>query len=207
MGMVCLKGNRRMFPRFEESKSPLHQEAPVAIYVLVDPRDETVRYVGKATNFARRKEEHLSGDLALEKNKKLRAWKQELRALGAEPFMRIVERTFQSRWEKAERGWIKFYRAQGTIYNVQPGGLVRAVMRGGKFLQWEPAPHHGATAPRIVSKRKKKKGPPKKKVKQLDQTTGVCREVVVTRADAQPQPKKRKKSRRGRDYFWKKLGN
>jgi predicted GIY-YIG superfamily endonuclease len=85
----------------------------IAIYVLIDPRDNTVRYVGKSNDPERRLAEHASSSMP---------WAVELRSLGLSMVMRIVDRASLQEWERAEQYWIAFYSRHGRILNTEVGG-------------------------------------------------------------------------------------
>jgi hypothetical protein len=85
----------------------------IAIYVLTDPRDNTVRYVGKSNDPERRLTEHAKSSTP---------WMVELRAAGLSPVMRIVDRASLQEWERAEQYWIAFYSRHGRLLNTEVGG-------------------------------------------------------------------------------------
>lgn len=85
----------------------------IAIYVLTDPRDNTVRYVGKSNDPARRLTEHEASNLP---------WLAELRNAGLAPVMRIMDRASLEEWERAEQYWIAFYSRHGKLLNTEVGG-------------------------------------------------------------------------------------
>lgn len=85
----------------------------IAIYVLTDPRDNTVRYVGKSNDPARRLTEHTASNLP---------WIVELRSAGLAPVMRVMDRASLEEWERAEQYWIAFYSRNGKLLNTEVGG-------------------------------------------------------------------------------------
>ncbi len=96
-----------------------------AIYVLVDPRDRTVRYVGKTT-MPRVRFYHHTKRKRPEKhhNSALRAWIKRLGRKRLQPRMYVIETVsdIEHSWTVAERGWIHYYRSQGHIFNIEDGG-------------------------------------------------------------------------------------
>jgi hypothetical protein len=88
----------------------------VWIYCLVDPRDRTVRYVGGSRAPRKRFEWHCRHQC----NHAMRAWFEELRKDESKPWLKILGVTEDPR--ASERSWIAFFRSQGSIYNVLPGG-------------------------------------------------------------------------------------
>lgn len=109
------------FPRFDTSfpHSPGFYQASLNnkyyIYVLVDCSDDTVRYVGKTNDLARRLVEHRKG-LSFH-NYALHNWK-----IAAKFKLIVVDRAAEQNWQQAERAWIKYYRRKGRIYNIHKGG-------------------------------------------------------------------------------------
>lgn len=93
----------------------------VAIYVLVDPRDDTVRYVGQTRDPHRRAEQHRKNENR-KSNKELWAWKAELKAQGLAPKLEVVDWVKTLRWEEAETYWIHHVASFGRTYNIAIGG-------------------------------------------------------------------------------------
>lgn len=79
------------------------------IYVLIDPRDNAVRYVGKTLRPLNRLREHISSS----KNPYMRQWIAELRKEGLSPICKFIERT-SVYWNERERFWIAHYLSQGA---------------------------------------------------------------------------------------------
>lgn len=96
-------------------------DGPHSVYALVDPQDETVRYVGYTS---RPIEERLSGHLLKPTNRAMRNWIRGLRALGQLLSIRLLIAVTED-WEAAEQGWIAWFRQRGNLYNIDPGGIVR----------------------------------------------------------------------------------
>ena len=85
------------------------------VYVLLDPRDQTVRYVGKCQNPRSRLSDHMS---ARSKGGGSRyEWTQELKRLGLQTKMRILEKVTLVQSRIAERKWIEFYEKRGSLLN------------------------------------------------------------------------------------------
>lgn len=68
----------------------------VWVYLLIDPRDQHIRYAGQAAHPKSRLRAHISAP----GNPGLSAWIQELNAAGLEPIMQIVGkiRTYTGHW-------------------------------------------------------------------------------------------------------------
>jgi len=91
--------------------------ATTSIYELHDPRDWSIRYVGKANNPERR---HLK---SRSHNAGLQRFISELRALGLKPRVTILQTCSQDQWQNWERFWITTVKAAGEkLLNLHPGG-------------------------------------------------------------------------------------
>lgn len=83
-----------------------------SVYVLLDPRDVAVRYVGKTTHPDRRLREHLScKDLG---NPGKNTWIRELLDLALEPLLQIVETGLGDTAHVTEAQWIDKCTADGA---------------------------------------------------------------------------------------------
>lgn len=90
------------------------------IYALIDPRDDRIRYVGKASNIKRRFSQHCS--IQREKNHRAN-WLTKLRSLELEPTLKIIEECGGSNWSERETYWIRYYRELGCdLVNATGGG-------------------------------------------------------------------------------------
>lgn len=93
----------------------------VAIYGLYDPRDGTLRYIGRSVNPRTRLRDHVT---LSDKNGYYRArWLNKLRRLRLQPEMRILAWVSVDHWCEAERHYIAHARAQGCrLTNGSNGG-------------------------------------------------------------------------------------
>lgn len=92
----------------------------IFIYLLRDPRDNQIRYVGKTDDPQTRYNNHLN-----EKSRCARVqWIRELRSLGLQPTLDIVEELADDDiWEDREILWIRHYRDMGcNLTNGTDGG-------------------------------------------------------------------------------------
>jgi hypothetical protein len=94
------------------------------IYVLIDPRDETVNYVGQTVCPGRRREEH-AGRSRYRRgtNFSLNKWKDDLKEHGLEPRLVVVEIMNRDKMDAREASWIAYYRMLGDIFNILPGAV------------------------------------------------------------------------------------
>jgi hypothetical protein len=93
---------------------------PWTIYGLLDPRDESVRYVGFSTNLSYRYKHHvthLNGTRT-----PLRDWMRELRAVGVKPLLQILEVSSGINWAEREAYWISVHASTGLLLNLSLGG-------------------------------------------------------------------------------------
>lgn len=91
------------------------------IYLLRDPRNGDVRYVGKtAQSLAERLMKHLSDK---RKNPHKQAWLNQLRSEGLVPIIEPIVSADEKSWAALERWWIRLYNsiAPGLV-NVTDGG-------------------------------------------------------------------------------------
>jgi predicted GIY-YIG superfamily endonuclease len=82
------------------------------IYALIDPRDETIRYIGRTIRTKRRLQQHLQ-EIG---NKKKSRWLKELKKLGITPRMEILERLDCKAIdaERREAEWIQHLVSEGA---------------------------------------------------------------------------------------------
>lgn len=88
---------------------------PEHVYTLSDPRDKSVRYIGRTVDVEHRYYQHIAttrGD-----NPEKEAWILELRNLDLKPIMTVIETVNHEDRppaRKRERHWILFYQARGA---------------------------------------------------------------------------------------------
>lgn len=92
----------------------------IRIYVLSDPRNEDIRYVGKTKQAI---EKRLKQHLRDRNNNRRTNWIKSLRKVGVSPTILLIENTDEQNWEIRERYWIKYYRSLGyDLTNLTDGG-------------------------------------------------------------------------------------
>jgi hypothetical protein len=88
------------------------------IYALVDPRNNRIRYIGKAIDIYKRLSQHLREKSDTRKGR----WIKSLLASGHKPTLVILEEV-EGNWEDAERKWIFLFRESGAeLCNHTDGG-------------------------------------------------------------------------------------
>lgn len=88
-----------------------------SIYEIIDPRDNSVFYVGASKNPDRRYKQHLKGDSNQEKTARI----QDLQKIHLLPVMNIIE-TVKGTWEarNREKYWISVRIEQGHPLTNKP---------------------------------------------------------------------------------------
>jgi hypothetical protein len=95
--------------------------AHVEIYGLFDPRDGSLRYIGKANCAAKRFRSHLRD--SRRRKTPLYAWVRKLAGGGLLPVLRVVLTCDRSEWQMWERRLIAAARETGdSLLNVAAGG-------------------------------------------------------------------------------------
>lgn len=115
------------------------------IYILQEPDDNSVRYVGKSNNPKRRLQAHLSNKD--KNNSYVNNWIKSLKAKGIKPIMSIIDET-EDDWQSLEMYWIEQFKVWGfNLTNCTKGGegaygaghwnnvSVSAYTRDGKFIK------------------------------------------------------------------------
>lgn len=94
-----------------------------AIYALVDPRDDRVRYIGKANEPLRRLHLHVHPINLRGRNHK-QQWIKSLIAVGLRPRLHVICWVPLEHWQEAERFWIAWWRRNypGDLTNHCDGG-------------------------------------------------------------------------------------
>ena len=94
-------------------------ERTTYIYALHDPRDWSIRYVGKANNPASRLKMHIGSHSVVRMQKFIK----ELRLSGLTPTVSILQACSQAQWTYWEKFWIATARDSGAdLINIAPGG-------------------------------------------------------------------------------------
>lgn len=98
----------------------MNNERTWYIYVLKDPRYDTVRYVGWSYDVEQRISAHISSAPKIKSHKA--HWIRQLLSLGLRPIIEVIE-FGDGDWQEAERRWIRHYRENGaSLTNMTNGG-------------------------------------------------------------------------------------
>ena len=107
------------FPGLNRVRSPVGK---TFIYVLIDPKDSTVRYVGQTQNPEQRQLNHAGlTEYGITGNRGLVEWKKRLRGLRFAPILFVVDAS-PGAANALEMQWIAYYRGLGDLLNVDAGG-------------------------------------------------------------------------------------
>ena len=98
------------------------------IYVLIDPRDKTVRYVGQTKDPLARQKLHADADT--NSSVALKRWKHDLQVLGLAPELEVVDSAHEGDWKAREGLWITYYRERGRLYNKAANEAQRLLYGG-----------------------------------------------------------------------------
>lgn len=91
------------------------------IYALVDPRDSTIRYIGRSSSGVRRPYAHMAPSALRKDNTPKGKWIREIRAIGLRPSISVLEEfDTPEPLVESERTWIQ--RLKPQLFNVDPGG-------------------------------------------------------------------------------------
>jgi hypothetical protein len=101
----------------------------IGVYALVDPRTDRVMYVGQSIDIDFRYRQHLHSS-PWEGNRRKVDWISELRSLGLEPRLVILEECNFASIDEAERRHIRRFKSEGQCeFNVAAGGKGSGVSR------------------------------------------------------------------------------
>lgn len=107
---------RKNYPNAPKFTAPLPTENAAIIYALIDPSDNTLRYVGRTANLAQRSKDHMKYEQG---NPALWKWKT---SIDFKFSIFIICRVSWRDRKAAEQEWIAYFRQIGYIYNIQKGG-------------------------------------------------------------------------------------
>ncbi len=96
----------------------------IYIYGLFDPRNLSLRYIGKTDNLERRLDNHIHhAKIHMNHNPHKDRWIRQLLTEGLVPAIEVLEECNQDNWESIEDAWIQEARAKGAnLVNIMNGG-------------------------------------------------------------------------------------
>lgn len=98
----------------------MSSKKPVEIYEILDPRDGSVRYIGKANDAAKRFKQHLRESRY---RTPLYDWIAKLRSDGLVPSFRVARTCADAAWRECEKEAIANARSEGVrLLNLAAGG-------------------------------------------------------------------------------------
>lgn len=112
----------------------------VYIYALIDPRDNKVRYIGKANNPFNRYKNHFNS--SRDKNTHKRNWINSIRKDGFRPELLILDEVPIDKWQWWESFYISLYKTYGfNLLNYTSGGDGSTFGNNGSFKKGH-VPHN-----------------------------------------------------------------
>lgn len=112
----------------------------VFIYALSDPRNNQVRYIGKANNPEDRYKNHFNS--ARDKNTHKRNWINNVRKDGLRPELIIIDEVPKSEWVYWEKFYISLFKTWGfSLVNYTEGGDGSTFGNSGSFKKGD-IPHN-----------------------------------------------------------------
>lgn len=91
-----------------------------SIYLLVDPRTNIPKYIGKTNNITTRMYGHFSEKTLTKKNN----WLKSLKTKGLKPIVEIIDEVREEEWQFWEQHYISLYKSWGfNLLNGDQGGL------------------------------------------------------------------------------------
>ncbi len=100
----------------------MSKDSIVMIYGLYDPRNDELRYIGKANDLDRRLWQHIND--AKNGQKTYRSdWIRSLLELNVIPAIKLLEQSTENAWQEDEKAWIaKIKKEGGRLTNLTEGG-------------------------------------------------------------------------------------
>ncbi len=124
----------------------------VYIYALIDPRNNHVRYIGKAKNPDERYKNHFNS--ARDRNTHKRNWINSVRKDGFRPELLILDEVPQDNWQWWESFYISLYKTYGfNLVNYTSGGDGATFANKGSFKKGN-IPHNKGISPSEETKKK-----------------------------------------------------
>ena len=97
----------------------------VNIYVLIDPRDNIIKYIGKTVkSIHERYKSHIyQWKRDKGRHNKLNSWIKSLAIVGLKPIVELIDECDELNWKDYERGYIRLFKSFGAnLKNSTEGG-------------------------------------------------------------------------------------
>jgi hypothetical protein len=120
-----LSPNGTRSPNLRDAARNRPSKEPTLIYALCDPRDDSVRYIGKTIHpLHLRFAAHMRAGRRAGRRKPVHNWINGLLAIGQRPYIRCIQTVpCEWDWQAAERFWIAAARRTGySLMNLTDGG-------------------------------------------------------------------------------------
>ncbi len=89
----------------------------IYIYVLIDPRNLEIRYVGKTNNPSERMRAHISPHIYMRNNNAKCIWTEELKAINLKPIMQVLTTCKDEESELYEYRYYKLFKEECRLLN------------------------------------------------------------------------------------------
>lgn len=162
----------------------------VYIYVLIDPRNNRIRYVGQtARKLSDRYSEHCEKQ---RQNNHRTHWLELLRALNLKPIMQVIEECNESNWAEREIYWIAEHKRTGCdLVNDTLGGEGGSPMLGKKHTEETRRKQSAAALGRSISEEVKtiigNKNRGKKRSQEVKQAQSINSKAYWSRVENREQ--------------------
>lgn len=128
----------------------------VFIYALVDPRDNSIKYIGKTINMKERLRQHIGG--WSRDNPRKDRWIKKLKELDLEPKIIDIHKTDELTWPFWEIFYIDFLKKIGLdLFNILDGGDSPPSRKGSHLSNWHLERIREASTGKKFSKKSKEK--------------------------------------------------
>lgn len=94
----------------------------ISIYILIDPRNNQVRYVGQSNNPKLRLNKHIQYSKCIKRPNRNTSWIKSLLNENLKPIMEVIDTVPFNEWEFWERHYISLYKTWGFKLNNHTNG-------------------------------------------------------------------------------------
>lgn len=116
-------------------KKDIDRNTPIQIYVLIDPRDNIIRYVGwTSKTLNERLKKHLE-EINSNKNNHRINWLRQLHKLDIIPIIKNIENTIYNDRVDREKYWIAYYGRENLVNGTDGGEGTLGIKRSSETLK------------------------------------------------------------------------